>query len=503
MSRSRTRARCAAIAAALGATCALPAVTAAQVTRTEVIERAKDFTYYPWRAAAANLTAACHANYQSAYVVGDFMGVAYDWGGFDSLFQFSEKLRNGQAAGSPAGGLVSSCTTGVDCSGFVSRAWKTSSKYGTATLHQISTPIQASQMLPGDVFNDANNHVALYSHVLANGLPYLYEAAFTNTHVNAHRGWSWVNGFIPRRYQSITGTTVGNPIGTLSNPITIGALPFSDARDTRSAPSAVLDGCALAPATNETGPEYVYKLVLAQPGQLTVSVSDDATADIDVHLLTSWNTSDCVARHDSTFTKAVDCGTYYIVADTYGGAANAGNFNLTVSLVPSGAACGNGPPTYAPLGAPGDACEFPGDRDLPACNPTLGGEVCLFTSTTSFCSAGCATDADCGSMPGGGCCQDLGNSERYCMTQGFCGGGGSGSGSGGGLGSGDGSGEGDGGGDGDGDGDGDSDDDAPGGDGDRPGGGCATAPASSGLVFAMIAALGPWTRCRRRCARTA
>ena len=112
----------------------LASTAGADVTRTEVIERAKDFAFYPWRATAANLTAACHANYVSAYVEGDFMGVAYDWGGFDSLFQFSEPIRAGQAAGSEAGGLVSSCTTGVDCSGFVSRTWKTTSKYGTATI---------------------------------------------------------------------------------------------------------------------------------------------------------------------------------------------------------------------------------------------------------------------------------------------------------------------------------------------------------------------------------
>jgi MYXO-CTERM domain-containing protein len=402
---------------------ALSAPAAADVSRTEVIDRAKAYVFYPWRATQANLVAACHANYTSDFVVGDFVGVAYDWGGFDSLFDFSRKLGQGQGAGSPAGGLVSSCTTGVDCSGFVSRTWKTSTKYGTSTIHEVSSQITTNSLLAGDALNDAGNHVTLFSHLLGNGQPYMYEAAGFNARINTFGGWSYVNGYIPRRFNTITGTTVGNPAGTLSNPIEITSFPFVDSRNTQTAPSSVLDGCGAALTTNETGPEYIYRVEITQPGSITVSVSDDVGADIDVHLMHSSNTNDCTARNDSTFTATVDCGTYYIVADTFGGMANAGNFDLTVTFNPNGAQCGNGPPGYDPHGQLGDACSFPGNPNLPGCNATLGAEVCLYTSgagATSFCTAACATSTDCSGLPGGGCCEDIGSGEKYCLTNDLC-----------------------------------------------------------------------------------
>jgi len=407
----------------LGVLGVAPAAADPAVSRTEVIDRAKAYAFYPWRAKAANLTASCQANYQSDFVVGDFLGVAYDWGGFDSLFQFSKKIDAGYAAGSPAGGDVTSCTTGVDCSGFVSQTWRTSDKYGTSTLDQISSPIAMASLLPGDAINDAGNHVVLFGHLLASGEPFLYEAAGFNARVNAFGGWSWVDGYIPRRYHNVTGTSVGNPVGTLANPIAITAFPFVDSRDTRTAPSNLLDGCGASPATPETGPEYIYQVEVTQPGTITVAVADDASVDIDVHLMTSSNTSDCIARNDTSFSQTVDCGTYYVVADTFGSAANAGNYDLTVTFSPSGSSCGSGPPGYDPNGQLGDACAFPGHSNLPSCNSTLGAEVCLYTSganPTSFCTAACATDTDCGVLPGGGCCADIGSGEHYCLTTDLC-----------------------------------------------------------------------------------
>ncbi len=403
-----------------------PAAADPQVSRTEVIDRAKAYAFYPWRARAANLTASCQANYDSAFVVGDFLGVAYDWGGFDSLFQFSKKIDAGYAAGSPAGGDVTSCTTGVDCSGFVSQTWRTSDKYGTSTLDQISSAIGMASLLPGDAINDAGTHVVLYGGTMTSGEPLLYEAAGFNTRVNAYGGWSWVDGYVPRRYQNITGTSVADPVGTLNHPIAITSFPFSDSRDTRTAPSNLLDGCGASPSTPETGPEYVYQVQITEPGTLTVAVADDAGVDIDVHLMTSTNASDCTARADVSFNQTLDCGTYYIVADTYGGASNAGNYDLTVTFAPTGGGpgtCGSGPPGYDPDGQLGDACAYPDHSDLPGCNSTLGAEVCLYTTganATSFCTASCATDADCGVLPGGGCCAEIGSGEHYCLTMPLC-----------------------------------------------------------------------------------
>jgi hypothetical protein len=408
----------------LGAALFLTIPSPAQaITREQVIARAKAYAYHPWRCTAANLTASCSSTYRSAYVPGDYLGLPYDWGGYVTLFEFDQEIARGAGAGSYASDGVLSCTTGVDCSGFVSKAWDTA-HYGTATLETVSTVIPQSSILAGDVFNKPNYHVVLYSHTLGNGEPVFYESIGYNVQVNVTGGWSWVSGYTPRRFRDITGTTGGDPLGTPTNPIPITSFPFTDSRDTRQAPSDLLDRCGAATDKDESGPEYVYRLELTQPGRLTISVSDDVNPDIDVHLYTSMNTSDCIDRHDSAISRAVDCGTYYVVADTYvsSGTPKAGQYTLTVTFSPSGQPCGSGPPAYNFAGRPGAPCAFPGHPDLPFCNPNLGVDTCLYTSgasATSFCSRACGTGLDCTDFPGG-CCGELGSGEQYCFPAAWC-----------------------------------------------------------------------------------
>ncbi len=389
------------------------------ISRTEVMINARAYAYHPWSCAAANLTASCDAGYQSVYVPGDYLGLPYDWGGYLSLFSFDQQIAGGAGAGSQPSDGILSCTAGLDCSGYVSRCWGVG-HYTTSSLPDISTPIGQSQLLAGDILNEAGYHVVLYSHLLGSGEPVFYEAVGYNVHYSPHAGWSWVQGYVPRRYDDITGSAAALPDGTPDQPIVIGALPYTDSRDTAASPSDVLDGCGAAPSTDESGPEYVYEVTFTQPGQLTVSVSDDVGVDVDVHLYTSMNTGDCVARHDSSFTEPVDCGTYYIVADTYDGAAQAGPYDLTVSFSPSGGACGAGPPTYQFAGQLGDPCGNPNQPDLPFCNENLGAAVCLYDSQTSWCTRPCATLADCTDAFPGGCCGDIGSGERYCFPADQC-----------------------------------------------------------------------------------
>lgn len=393
---------------------------AAAISRTEVMARAKAFSFHPWTCGAENLTASCASGYQSVYVPGDYVGLPYDWGGYMTLFQFDQEIAGGYGAGSYPDDGVLSCTSGLDCSGFVSQAWKTS-HHTTSSIPQISTAIGVGEMLPGDVFNMAGYHVAMFSHELGNGDPVLYEALGYNVHLNTTGGWAHVDGYIPRRFSSITGASAADPQGTPVNPIVIGSFPYTDSRDTTQSDSDLLDGCGAAPAKAETGPEYIYKATFAQPGTLTATIADDVNSDIDIHLYTSLNTNDCVARHDTTITVSVDCGTYYLVADTFKGASEKpGPYTMTVTFSPSAAPCGNGPPAYAPSGAPGDACGYPGNPNLPFCNPNLGADTCLYTDQDSFCSMPCAKDADCAGLSGG-CCGDLGGGELYCFTAALCG----------------------------------------------------------------------------------
>jgi MYXO-CTERM domain-containing protein len=394
------------------------------ITRDEVITTAKAFVYHPWRCTNANLTAPCSSTYHSLFEPGDYIGLPYDWGGYMNLFEFDQQIAQGDGAGSPYNGDILDCTAGVDCSGFASQCLHVS-YHTTDMMADISTVIAQSELLAGDIINKSGYHVVLFSHLLGSGEPYVYEATPPySTRAYSSGGWAYVNGFTPRRYQGITGTSAGNPVGTLDNPIKIGGtFPYTDSRDTSKSSSDVFDGCSLSSSTKESGPEYVYEVTFTQPGSLTVSVSDDVGVDIDVHLYGSRNTSDCLARNDTTFTTNVDCGTYYIVADTFAGSAEyPGAYTLNVTFTPSGGSCGNGPPKYDPAGAIGDHCT----DAYPYCNATLGGEVCILTTpdSDSFCSKSCKTAADC-TVFAGGCCEAL-TSGSYCLKAAYCGGGGAG-----------------------------------------------------------------------------
>jgi hypothetical protein len=480
---------------------------ASAITREEVLVRARAYAQHRWSSTAANQTASCSAAYQSLFPAGDYVGLPYDWGGYMSLFTFDQQIAQGYGAGSQETDGILDCTAGVDCSGFVSMAWS-SGHYTTSSIPGATSAIATTDLLPGDVFNKAGYHVAMFTHALQSGAPALVEAAGYNVHVNTFGGWSYVNGYSPRRYPTLTGTTAGNPLGTTTNPIVIGGFPYTDSRNTALSPSAVLDACGAAPATPEKGPEVVYRIDVKQPGTLSVTVQDDAATDVDVELLSNLSTAGCTARNDSAISAQVGCGTYWIVVDTYGnGSTNAGPYTLNVSLAPSGQACGAvaGPPAFNPKGKLGDACAYPGNESLPFCNPNLGAETCIYGSGSSFCSKACTKDAECSDLPGGGCCQDLGKGETYCMTKSYCpagsssGGASSGGASSGGASSGGGAssssgGEGEGaGGDGEGGGNGAS---LSGSDGSS--GGCSAAPSSSAHVAWIALALSGLALARRR-----
>ena len=392
------------------------------ISRTEVIVSAKGYAHHPWTCTNANLTASCAPAYQSAYLPGDYMGLPYDWGGYMGTFEFDQGIANGLGAGSyPADGELD-CTVGLDCSGFVSKAWH-EGHYGTSGIPSISSAITQAELLAGDCLNEAGYHVVLFSNLLGNGDPVFYESVFYNVHLSMP-GWSWVDGFTPRRYQNITGSSAGDPVGTAENPIVIGSFPYSDSRDTSQSASDVIDGCGLAPSTAEDGPEYIYQLTLTQPGTITATVADDVNVDIDIELFTSMNTSDCLARHNTTITQSLDCGTYLLVADTFssGSTEYPGPYTLNVTFTPSGGNCGSGPPVYDFEGKPGDPCSNQYNPNLPFCNPNLGADTCLYTQTDSACTKACQNVGDCGDFPGG-CCHDIGTGELYCEPADWCGGG--------------------------------------------------------------------------------
>lgn len=403
----------------------LPASLARGIDRAEVIDRARAFCYHSWTCSAANLLAPCLAGYDSRYAVGDHLGVCYDWGGYVSLHQFGMDIRAGQGAGSPPQGEVAACTTGLDCSGYISQCWDTGQKYGTWTLQDISTAIDTSDLEPGDALNDPGLHVEIYAGALADGTPFFYHAAPPNVHMNWYTGWTGVQGFDAIRYDQIAEG--GSNLGTMSNPIVIDRWPYTDNRDTTQSRSDILDACAADWSKDESGREFVYVFTTTVPGTLTATVSDGTGVDIDLHLYRDPAEHDCIARHDHTLDIAIyACGTYYLVLDTYvntSGVEQAGPYTFSADFTPSGGAC-QAKPEYDFLGGPGKACAYPNHEDLNYCNPNLGVTTCIYTtgaSPISFCSRPCQTDADCNGDFPGGCCQDIdGEGNFFCMLERFC-----------------------------------------------------------------------------------
>lgn len=105
--------------------------------------------------------------------------------------------------------------------------------------------------------------------------------------------------------QTVSGTTVG-----LSNNI------------------VVYDACSNGQI--ESGPEKVYVITTLATGDLTASLSNLGSNDLDIHILDACDSNNCVARDDNSATyNDAPPGTYYIVVDGYQGAQ--GTFDLTVT----------------------------------------------------------------------------------------------------------------------------------------------------------------------------
>ncbi len=105
--------------------------------------------------------------YLSGSTAKTYESVSYNWGGFDSVAEFNNKIvKNKMKAGNVNDKIspLLSCAAGVDCSGYVSRAWGLTSKLGTWDIasNKITEEIDWSVMKPGDVYINPGVHVALY-----------------------------------------------------------------------------------------------------------------------------------------------------------------------------------------------------------------------------------------------------------------------------------------------------------------------------------------------------
>ena len=310
--------------------------------RDEVMACARDYAELEWYCGPENLVVDCSSDWESDYEVGDYVGVPYDWGGWVSTARFLADLEEGKGAGSHSWHGILECTTGVDCSGFVSQCWQCG-RQTTGTLSSVADEIGPDELLPGDVWNDADSHVVIHSGWLEDGRPTFYEASGGASKVvhTTDADWSYLDGYTPLRYLWIEGSgDPDNPYpiegeGTIGNPYLISGFPFQHYGNTAESPSSEFDYYNCAPDTPEPGPEVFYRLDLSEDGDLTLEVEDAFGIDVDLHLLSAPDAASCLGRHDRRLTLRLEAGRYYIVADTWSGDEYAGPYRLSVDFVPA------------------------------------------------------------------------------------------------------------------------------------------------------------------------
>ena len=291
------------------------AASARAIDRETVLDHAASYTMHEWTMTKVNETASCSKGYKSDFTEGTYRGLPYDWGGYWTLDEFDQQIAAGQGAGSHKSDGILDCTTGVDCSGFLSQIWQ-SSHQSTSSLHTITTPIKLADLTRGDAINDAGSHVVLFTYETAAGAPIFYEAAgsASKVRINNKGGWAYLEGYKPVRYNEMTD---GPATGTSDTPRIIASFPFSEMHGTAGASSDALNSYGCAPELDESGPEVLYRFTVASKGRLHAVVSDDAGVDVDVHLLSKPTSDGCITRDDTEIEQNLDAGTYWLSIDTF------------------------------------------------------------------------------------------------------------------------------------------------------------------------------------------
>ncbi len=358
----------------------LLAPPARAIPRDDVLGHAAAFALHRWTTTDANRTAECSASYESDYGPGTWVGLPYDWGGYVTIAEFDAQIADGYGAGSHSSDGILECTTGLDCSGFVSQCWETSHE-STRTLDSVARATAWDDILRGDAVNDAGSHVVLYTHTSSAGQPLFYEAAGTpdKVRINTTGGWSYVDGYVPLRFEGIEEGPTNT--GTIASPIVVSSYPYEDLRSTAGAASRAFDTYSCAADVPEGGPEVVYRLTLPADGRLQARVSDAAENDVDLHVLSEARADACLARADSEIDLSVEAGTVWLVVDSWvsSGAERPGPYLLTVDFTAGGVPDtgtdeeDSGGLSFGDSGADEDGLDFGDTAEAPGARKVGGG----------------------------------------------------------------------------------------------------------------------------------
>ena len=124
--------------------------------------------------------------------------------------------------------------------------------------------------------------------------------------------------------------------------VCVDAFPYTERSSTSSAPFDDFDSYSCAPSTDESGREVVYRVDLSDDGFLAVDLpqgSMGSGADIDVHILGSLDSGDCIDRGHWRAGTYLTAGSYWVVADTWvssSGAEQSGSYEITLGFTSLG-----------------------------------------------------------------------------------------------------------------------------------------------------------------------
>ena len=331
------------------------------VTRSQVILTANKFARVHWIMSKINQVGTKFDEaFRSPYPLGERIGMAYKWSGWDTVEDFLEKIEQGYGAGTGGGSNIYknfsiNTVTGTSCTGLVSRAWHLNHKY---TLNYASPLIprkfqEITQVIPGinfaqhkvsglkkgDAFINAT-HIILFVYETRDGNPQIIDSSGPGVRFRQIT-WKYLsrNGYKAIRYNNIK--EISNPEGTITKPIIINCetLPYTHSGNTRDVVSMEFDSYSKVPKLNQQGPEIIYMLQLNSEENVTINVTDikHEGIDNDIHILTTLNKDEkfmaqnCIERADNKISMTLAAGRYYIVVDS--GKDLPGEYTLTVDLV--------------------------------------------------------------------------------------------------------------------------------------------------------------------------
>lgn len=210
----------------------LPA-NAQSISRAEALKVAESFIQHRWQSSSRNLLHGKDASGIEVHtpdrdggrgtplpecwrVDAANLGVAYKWGGTDTPASFDAGIKAGKAAGDVYTAekrrrgerAVSSAAVGVDCSGFICRAWKLRDRYSTNSFAEICQKLPSTKALEqADIMNQSGGHVLMFVKWLdrEKKRALFYESAPFSKTLASERDVNELvaHGFVPMRYRKI------------------------------------------------------------------------------------------------------------------------------------------------------------------------------------------------------------------------------------------------------------------------------------------------------------